>query len=199
MSYSKGKCNETALVRKFIGSAYDHVKFVSENLDEIQEVAKLLESLVSVDEHLADINAVANALEDYRVSEVIELEEGQQTITTQLVVASACDIRVFHPKITPCLLDEGADYEKTESNVVTLKRTYPTGTKVMFVQYVTKDDIGSVEVDSFSINKDTGALELRSQGTTFSVTLPKGTDGTFVDLQGRKITVSEGLITEIGD
>ncbi|QFR59789.1 hypothetical protein VOWphi5012_005 [Vibrio phage phi50-12] len=176
MSYSNGRCNETRLVRRYIGSAYDTVKTVAENINSVVPVGEHIDDVIKNATNMDDIVAVSNSLDDYRISEEFTLAKGQMSITTSKVVASACDVRIAHPDVDQDLLESGLDYTKVNSNKINFNRSYPEGAKVYLVQYVTKDDIGELEVDSFVFDPVTGELELKANGVTFSVTLVYPTD-----------------------
>ena len=176
MSYSNGRCNDTRLVRRYIGSAYDTVKTVADNIDNVVPVGEHIDEVIKNATNMDDIVAVSNALGDYRVSEEFTLVKGQMSITTSKVVASACDVRIAHPDVDQDLLENNLDYTKVSSNKINFNRSYPEGAKVYLVQYVTKDEIGELEVDSFVFDPVTGELELKANGVTFTVTLTYPTD-----------------------
>ncbi|MGL5784026.1 MAG: phage tail fiber protein [Alphaproteobacteria bacterium] len=88
---------------------------------------------------VAVYNAFTELAKNQKVAETVPLGAGQVVVAFSRVFVNAASIFVNGPRVDHGHLTEGIDYSVTGIGVITLFRSYPTGTSITAEQYIVRN------------------------------------------------------------
>lgn len=123
-------------VDRYIGSDFDAVQAVADNLNIIKPLGGVADDLEKVVDNIDDIVRLADNLEEYQVTETITITPDQTLITLSKVIPTSMQLFLYGQHTDRGRLLEGYDYTVSSGNTIQLPRTYPEGTKLIAVQTI---------------------------------------------------------------
>lgn len=127
-------------IDKYIGSDFDKVVIVADNIEAIKDSANIGSDISKVSSNMDDINKVADNLDNYEISESQVLQQGQVIVNLTNLVAKASDFYVMGQLVDGDKLTQNIDYTVTGDKQITLVRSYPYQTTIEAIQKVRADD-----------------------------------------------------------
>lgn len=130
--------SRSCAVDKYIGTDFDYVKEVAEHIDTINDLGPVAGQLGNLTANLDDILKLADNLEEFQIIEEVNLGTNQLTVTLTKVIPSGMELFVTGPQVDGKRLSKDFDYTVSGMSI-TLKRTYPFGSKLVAVQAIIAD------------------------------------------------------------
>jgi len=159
MKVTSGKSNSCA-VDKYIGTGFDAVELVADNIDSIKILGPIINDLEDVVKNIDDLVRLANSLEEFQVTELFTLENLQTLITFNKLTTSAIEVFIQGQSVDASRLILNDDYIVESATAIRLNRTYPAGTKILGIQVVVADAASTViYADKTVFNRDVFPLE----------------------------------------
>lgn len=131
-------------VDEYIGSDFDAVQAVADNIETIKGLGDAADGLADVVENLDELLKLANNLEAFQITEFKQLNYGQQDVVFEKVLPFAMSLYVHGPFVDRGMLFKDLDYDISSNNSIRLKRTYGAKTTLEAVQAITAETTGQV-------------------------------------------------------
>lgn len=137
-------------VNKYIGSDFDAVIDVANNLEDVVTVSNNIEDVNVVADKIDEIKHVADNLVNYQVDELIVLGNNQQEVIFKTVFVPMCRFSIAGQMIDGTELYEGEDYVVVNNTSIRLLRTYPQGTILKGLQAIYDTESPNIIIDEGS-------------------------------------------------
>lgn len=152
--------SQSCNIDKYIGSDFDAVKDVAENLQAIKDISIAANDLDVIGNNIDSLMKLANNLDSVQITELFTVTDSQQVITATKVVPQFMALFVRDQRVDSGRLFKNKDYEIVSASSFKLKRTYPEGTQFLAVQEITAEDAKKIIYDERTVfNRKVVSLE----------------------------------------
>jgi len=152
------KSNSCA-VDKYIGTGFDSVEVVAQNIDTIEDIAPAAHALKNIADNLDEIVRLSDNLVENQVTEVREIYDNETIFKLSTVIPGAMELFISGPLVDRGRLVRNDDYVVESATSFRLLRTYPDGTKLVAVQTIVADGSNAVIYDDKTVfNRDVFTL-----------------------------------------
>lgn len=141
----------SCMVDEYIGTDFDAVKNVSDNIQTIRDISVAADDLDNIGDKLDSLVKLASNLETMQISEGFVLGENQQLVEVTKVVPEFMALYIRDQRVDSGRLFKNVDYSVLGATVFKLHRTYPAGTKLLAIQEITSEDHNAVIYDDKTV------------------------------------------------
>lgn len=131
--------SSSCLVDKYIGTDFDKVITVSDNMDHVETVSTNIDDVKLTSQNMGDINTIVASLPTYQLSQIVTLSVDQTIVPFTKIVPIGSEFIVTGQAIDDGHLIINEDYEVFEGTKIKLFRSYPEGTQLKGFQVVHRE------------------------------------------------------------
>lgn len=138
--------NSTACqIDKYIGSDFDKVATVADNIEDIVTMADSIEGLEVIIQNGPELVELAKNLQEHQVSEVVKLKKGNRLVKFNNIYIIGSAIYLISKRADSRRLVEDEDYTIISNTVIELTRSFGSDVEIVGCQTVVADK-GSINI-----------------------------------------------------